>query len=548
MMYSRLPARTWHAVFKRSSASALLCLAFFCLVALLPVLLMSVRSFFAEGSLTVGHYVFLLQPRWLLLFFRSVVLSCVATFLAGLLGVPLAFFLARFTFPGKRAAAFLCLAPLLIPPHIQTLSWLYLYGNRGIFHGWLQFAGLAAPQNALSSTAGVILILAFSYFPLITLLTMAGLTRIDRYLEESAGFVHSPWTVLRTITLPLVSPYIFAGFLIVFIFSFFNYGVPSLLRVPTYPIEIFTRFSAFYDEAGAAAMSMPAVLLVAGAYLCLRIWFQKRQFAMRLPGLRPVTPVVVGGRTKILMAGWITLILTVGVLLPVGSLFLQAGSLASFTLAAGGSLREFRTTLLISAGSASCITIFAFCLARVMETLSGGRQALAEFLAFLPFAFPATTLGIGLIYLWNSRMTGFLYTSTAMLLLAMTARFLPLAIHIIRSSLKQVHPGLLEAASFGRTSRLQRWLFIDFPLARRGLAACWILAFVFCTGELGTTLLVIPPGSGTVSLKIYNLLHYGAGPLVAALALLLLGINFTVFLGLAKIPLEIFGRGPLCRN
>ena len=540
---------TWYSRFSRSGVVSLLYLALFFLVAVSPVLLMSGNSFRADGSWSTSHYTFLTQSRWLALFFRSVMLSLSATLIAGLIGVPLAFFLARFTFPGKRLASFLYLAPLFIPPHIHTLAWLYLYGDKGVVNSLLMSAGVAVlPVFTFSGNTGVALILAFSYFPLITLLTLVGLAGIDRNLEESAGFVRTPWTIVRVITLPLVSPYIFSALLIVFIFSFFNYGVPALLRVPTCPVEIFSRFSAFYDEAGAAAMSMPAVVIVVCAFLGLRIWSKKKQFTMQLAGSRTTRPTPVTGLSKIFLTGFITLMLAAGVVLPVASLFLQAGSLASFIMAARGSLREFRTTLLVSAGSASCITLFAFCLGRIIDNLSGTRQAVAEFLTFLPFAFPATTLGIGLIYLWNSRMTGFLYTSTAMLLLAMTARFLPLAIHIIRSSLKQVHPGLLEAASFGRTSRLQRWLFIDFPLARRGLAACWILAFVFCTGELGTTLLVIPPGSGTVSLKIYNLLHYGAGPLVAALALLLLGINFTVFLGLAKIPLEIFGRGPLCRN
>ena len=61
------------------------------------------------------------------------------------------------------------------------------------------------------------------------------------------------------------------------------------------------------------------------------------------------------------------------------------------------------------------------------------------------------------------------------------------------------------------------------------MAAGWIIAFILCMGELGSTLLVIPPGNGTISLKIYTLMHYGANEVVAALSLILIGINMIVF-------------------
>ena len=52
-----------------------------------------------------------------------------------------------------------------------------------------------------------------------------------------------------------------------------------------------------------------------------------------------------------------------------------------------------------------------------------------------------------------------------------------------------------------------------------------MLVFVLCLGELGSTLLTIPPGMETLSLRIYNLMHYGAHDIVAALAAILLGLT-----------------------
>lgn len=60
------------------------------------------------------------------------------------------------------------------------------------------------------------------------------------------------------------------------------------------------------------------------------------------------------------------------------------------------------------------------------------------------------------------------------------------------------------------------------PLIRPGLAAAWIVCFLFSMGEVGMTLLVIPPGLETLSIKIYNLLHYGVGQLTSALCVILI--------------------------
>ena len=140
----------------------------------------------------------------------------------------------------------------------------------------------------------------------------------------------------------------------------------------------------------------------------------------------------------------------------------------------------------------------------------------------------ATLFGIGLIYLWNRPSTQIVYGTTLILIFAYTARFIPFAIRIINSRLQQIGPHLREAALMHEANWFKRLIHIDMPLARRGILICGVITFIFCTSELGATLLVIPPGKGTLALKIYTLMHYGSGPLVAALALLLIGMNLTV--------------------
>ena len=65
-------------------------------------------------------------------------------------------------------------------------------------------------------------------------------------------------------------------------------------------------------------------------------------------------------------------------------------------------------------------------------------------------------------------------------------------------------------------------------MLRDGLAAAFVIVFILTMGELGVTLLVVPPGVETLPVRIYNLMHYGADAAVAALSLILVAIQLLV--------------------
>jgi len=77
-------------------------------------------------------------------------------------------------------------------------------------------------------------------------------------------------------------------------------------------------------------------------------------------------------------------------------------------------------------------------------------------------------------------------------------------------------------------------LEIELPLLLPGIGAGAAVVFLLGLGELGATLLVVPPGSGTLALRIYNYLHYGASDSVAALALCLIGLSSAAVLAAVR--------------
>lgn len=495
-------------------------LLLFTVIGIVPVLLMVAKSFIAESGFSLQAYTVFAEARVWGLLLKSFEMAAGACLLSLILGVPFALCLARKRFYAKKVCRFLYLVPLFIPPHVHSIAWIFLFGDTGLIS--------SRTASFIYTPFGAAVVLAMAYSPIMILMTCAGLASSNPRLDEAASLRHRPSVVLRKITLPLVRPYIAAGAVFVFIFSFFNYGVPSMLRVPSFPVEIFVRFSAFYDEPGAVALSAPLVVI---ALLFLLI--HSALFSNSALSFAPASLQQKNREEKSTTAAFfVYLFIGITVVFPLAALGLQAENFTSFRVAWNSSSREMLTSLTLASGAATLVTILAYFLSNFMQNYPSPARRIVNMLTFLPFAFPAVLFGIGLIRLWNTEYTQYIYSTTCILVFAYLARFLPFGVRIVTASLMQTHPNVKEAAFLSGAGWLRRLFSIELPLARPALIVCWIIVFIFSMGELGATLLVIPPGTGTVALKIYTLMHYGAGPLVAALALLLIGLNLLVATGL----------------
>lgn len=153
----------------------------------------------------------------------------------------------------------------------------------------------------------------------------------------------------------------------------------------------------------------------------------------------------------------------------------------------------------------------------------------------LPFAIPAILLGVALIKLWNHPVTAWLYGSSFMVIMGYVAHFVPFSIRATLSSLKQINPHLEEIGHLVSHNWLRTAGRILVPLTRTGLLTAFFIGFILSLGDLGITLLIIPPGMSTIPIKIYNFMHYGAEAKVAALSLTLLGIQLVLVTGLLTL-------------
>ena len=151
----------------------------------------------------------LVEPQVLEALRLSLVSATLATALCLLLGVPLAWVLARVPFRGARLVRALVTVPLVLPPVVGGVALLLALGRQGIAGRWLDAAfGITLPFT----TAGVVLAETFVALPFLVISVEGALRAADlRYEEAAATLGAARWTVFRRVTLPLVAPGIAAG-------------------------------------------------------------------------------------------------------------------------------------------------------------------------------------------------------------------------------------------------------------------------------------------------------------------------------------------------
>ncbi len=217
------------------------------------------------------------------------------------------------------------------------------------------------------------------------------------------------------------------------------------------------------------------------------------------------------------------------------------GSVGALAAGVGGGSREILFSGLIAV-LAAVFSVPLAVLAAEGAVAGGVRQWLWWLLITLPLAVPAPLVGMGLVSMWNRALPMEVYGTAAMPVLAALSRFVPFSALVMVAQLRRLDPRLLEAARVLRpgwfVTRTRIWL----PMVAPGLIAAAAVCFALTIGELGATLIVAPPGRATVTMRVYNLLHYGADEQVAGLCLMIVLVTLTAAITAAGVLLYC-GRG-----
>ena len=165
-------------------------------------------------------------------FVRTFFYVLIATTLSLLIAYPVAYYVARYGGRWKGLLLVGLIAPFFISYLMRMLAWINLLQDDGWVNSVLVWVGiLDAPRNWLDGRASsVILGLVYGYVPFMILPLYAFLDRIDRSLLEAARDLGaSPFQAFRLVTLPLSTPALLAGVVIIALPMFGDYYTPDLL-------------------------------------------------------------------------------------------------------------------------------------------------------------------------------------------------------------------------------------------------------------------------------------------------------------------------------
>jgi iron(III) transport system permease protein len=229
----------------------------------------------------------------------------------------------------------------------------------------------------------------------------------------------------------------------------------------------------------------------------------------------------------VLLLGFVAFV--VGV--PIAALSARAQGVAASVVPAWPAVRSSILLSLIAATSAAIIGSFLGYARARMKPRSG---LLTDLLLIGVFAIPSTVVGIGIIGVWNRPAVPIsLYASPTVIVIGYMARFLPVAVFIIAAGVRQMPTAFEEAAEISGVSWIRSFWRLVIPQVRGSLIAAWVAVFVFTFGELGTTVLVSPPGESTLPVRMYTLIANTREGELAALALM------QIFA--AILPMTLFG-------
>lgn len=540
----------WANLFTQEAIATTIISVIVVLAVVLPLIALVVNSFLVlddQGFDTEwgleNYYEMYDDPVIRKAFINTLMISTGSTLLATFMGVSLAWINARTNCPWREKLEPFNLLPFFLSPFVGAIAWHDLASPKiGLLNTWARdLFGIETYIFNVDNIFGVIWVTGIFFTPLVYLFVVGSLRRMDPSLEDSARTTGAG--LLRTtltVTLPLVTPAILSGAVLVFVTSAGEFGVPTHLGAPygweTLTTQIFEK--AIGDDANypmGAAMSM-LLGLITGIF----IYIQQRYIAPRSyttvtgKGFRP--NVIDLGRWKWPALGFNMSYLLVAVFLPLACLVIVSlhsvweGRIiySELTLinyervlffwspnhivsATNGILNSF-----ILAFSGATIAMVAAIVVSYMIHRTKGRGArLLDFLCVIPIGIPGIVLAMGVLVTYIRTP---IYATLGILLVGYITRFFPLGQRNISSIMLAVSEELDQSSRIAGATWMTTLRRITIPLLKPGIFAGWILLFVIFLRELSISIILYTAGTETLSVGVFYLSEFENEPLTTALS------------------------------
>ena len=525
---------------------------------LLPMVYMVFKVFFPENSFTFSVVERLYTYSLNLDAMKNTLIAAFATMILGtLLAFPLAWLVGRTNLYGKKFFRSLFVLTYMVPPYVGAMAWMRLMNpNVGTINQWLRalfaLGDSPGPLNVYT-LPGMIWVLTTFYYPYAFITISRAMEKMDPSLEEASRISGaSPIKTLFTVTLPMMTPSLIAGALLVFISAASCYGIPSIIGTQGNVNTVTTRIVEFVSsgQQGLNDATSMSVFLMAVALIVLFIsdvvLAKKQYITVSGKSMRPSTVDLRGWRIPVTVL--VSLFAVIVVLLPFATIFTTSFKVdvGKNMLAAGNFTTANWSTVFMRAETIGCLKnslIFAAVAATVglviacvmsyllQRTKIRGRTV-PNFLITLGSGTPSVVIALGLIMTMRGDFGVNIYNTAYIIIIAYLIKYLMMGMRTVVSAMSQIHVSLEECSQVAGASWTRTMFKITGPLIFPSIAAGWFLIFIPCFYELSMTTLLMSSTTKTIGYQLYEYWTFTSQPMSCAMAfgilLIVVALNFVL--------------------
>lgn len=528
----------------------LVILAIYLLFMVYPLGNLIKMAFYGDEGFTLDHFIkFFSKPYYSSTLVNSFKVSFWATVTSLLVGVPMAYFFALYKIRGKQTLRILIIISSMSAPFVGAYAWILLLGRNGVVTNFIKtLFGITPPD--IYGFNGMLLVFTTQLFSLIFLYVAGALSKVDNSLLEASE--NMGCTGVRRffkVVLPLITPTLLAGALLVFIRALSDFGTPMLMGegYRTFPVILYTEFvgEVSQNKGFASAIAVIAIVITTVVFFAQNIASKRNSFSMN--SLHPIEEKPLRGIKGVLIHAFCYVVVFIAILPQLyvlytsfkktsGTIYVDGYSLDSYREMFSRLGRSVQNTIVIPVIALVAVILLAILMAYLSVRRRNVLSSTVDVLSMVPYIIPGTVVGIALVTSFNRPPVAFTGTMFIMVA-ALIIRRLPYTIRSSVAILHQIPITIEEAALSLGSTKMKTFFKITVPMMSSGIVAGAILSWVTMISELSTAMILYTGRTQTLTVAIYTQIvrgNYGIAAAMASVLTILTIISLLIFNKLSK--------------
>lgn len=446
---------------------------------------------------------------------NSFLVTICVTILTICLGTPMAYFMSVYKIKGKTFLQILIIISMMSPAFIGAYSWILLLGRSGVITKFFTNFGITTPT--IYGFGGILLVFTLKLYPFIFMYVSGALSKIDVSLMEAAESLGcSPFKKVATIAIPLITPTILAGALLVFMNALADFGTPMLIGegFRTMPTMI---YSEFVSEVGgnanfSASMASIMVFITALMFITQKYFVNKKSFTMS--SLNPIKPKEIKGIMSIFVHIFLYLIVFLSIIPQITviytsflktnrAVFVKGFSFDSYITIFSSLGTSIKNTYLYGLITIFIIVIVGMFIAYISIRRKNILTSIIDTITMFPYIIPGSVLGITLLLAFNK--PPIILSGTAMIIIiSLVIRRMPYTLRSSSAILYQISASMEEASISLGASQVKTFFKITAMMMLPGVMSGAILSWITVINELSSSVILYTGKSRTMAVSIYQ--------------------------------------------